>query len=307
MPARKLKQHFAKAPSANVAMAELLVASVIWGFGFIAARWALESAGPFWVAALRFLLAFALGIVFVLRSSLKAEAIFSDFRHSAVAGVLLSLALILQTAGLRYTTVANSGFITTLYALMVPALEVVFFKKRLTGRYYFYLLLALVGTVLISRFNPLSGQYNVGDALTLLCALVSSLHMIYLSRISSRIQGAFSFNVFQSFWAGFFAFVCAIFFDPVLHWPFTTNALTGVLFLSIGSTLFAFYLQVRVQKVLSASLASLFFLLESPFAAILAFFLFKEKLSTEQWVGATLILLATLLASSKKLNKSEAR
>ena len=64
----------------------------------------------------------------------------------------------------------------------------------------------------------------------------------------------------------------------------------GLLMLGIGSTLIAFYLQIKAQKVLSSTVSSLFFLLESPFALLFAFFLLGESLNMKQGIGALLII-----------------
>ncbi|MBP9682377.1 MAG: EamA family transporter, partial [Bacteriovorax sp.] len=44
----------------------LLLSTVIWGFGFIAARWTFMSYDPYWSTALRFILAGGLSLPFLL-------------------------------------------------------------------------------------------------------------------------------------------------------------------------------------------------------------------------------------------------
>jgi drug/metabolite transporter (DMT)-like permease len=78
------------------------------------------------------------------------------------------------------------------------------------------------------------------------------------------------------------------------------KAVIGLLSLSLGSTTLAFYLQVRAQAHLSATVSSLLFLLESPFALIFAFLLLGESLSTMEAIGAFLIFTAAVLASLRE-------
>lgn len=80
----------------------------------------------------------------------------------------------------------------------------------------------------------------------------------------------------------------------------STQSWFGLLSLSLGSSLLGFFLQIRAQKELDASVASILFLLESPMSFIFAYFLLNERLSLLQSVGAALILLACLGASLKK-------
>src|SRR6185436_10170435 len=79
-------------------------------------------------------------------------------------------------------------------------------------------------------------------------------------------------------------------------WPPPPRAIFGFAFVAMVSTIFAFWLQIRAQRVLDASLSSLIFLLESPAAAIFGFLLLAERLSTSAWIGAAMMLSATALA-----------
>ena len=70
----------------------------------------------------------------------------------------------------------------------------------------------------------------------------------------------------------------------------------GILFLAFGSTLLGFMIQIRAQRVLSATLAGFICLLEAPFSSFFAFFILDDKLSLLQWSGAFLIFLSAALA-----------
>ena len=76
------------------AMLELTFASTFWGFGFIAAAWALRAMGPLAVTGWRFFLAASVGsfFLFVIRRE-KFEK--DQFWLAAVPGLLLSATLIL--------------------------------------------------------------------------------------------------------------------------------------------------------------------------------------------------------------------
>jgi drug/metabolite transporter (DMT)-like permease len=74
-------------------------------------------------------------------------------------------------------------------------------------------------------------------------------------------------------------------------------AIIGLLSLTFGSTLIAFALQVRAQRVLSPSIASLIFLLESPFALIFAIYFLNESMTDLQATGALLIFFSAVGAT----------
>lgn len=278
-----------------IAFFELLFAAALWGFGFIAAIWTLESFSPLGITASRFVVAALAGCVIMLFPRLRSGFQKREFLSAAIPGILISGVLILQTWGLKYTSATNSSFITTLYVVIVPLFEMAILRRKLHPLHGVFVLVALVGTGLIVGLQ--FDQFNWGDLLTLLCAIIAAFHIFYLGLISSRIQNAFAFNTFQSFWAGLLALIFIPLIDGPHFMPITNHAIIGLCSLAFGSTLIAFFLQVKAQKVLSPSLSSLLFLMESPFATMFAVVILHETISGMQAWGALLIFAAALGAS----------
>ena len=288
------------------AVVELCIACALWGFGFIAAAWALEGMGPLAITGWRFAIAFAVGLpVILITPSLRPALRWSTFSMAAVPGALISACLIAQTWGLQTTTATKSSFITVTYVLIVPFIELLFMKKYPTRRHLICAIGALIGVALICHletafsssgtleevFSNPKAKLNFGDALTLLCAILASAHILWFGWIGNRIGSAFAFNIFQSFWAAVVPLGLSLVFEapPQLNTP---HPIIGLAMLSLGSTLIAFALQIRAQKKISPSLASLLFLLESPFATVFAVVFLGEVLSTSDVVGCSLILVS---------------
>lgn len=284
---------------------ELLFAAVFWGFGFIAVLWCLKEIGPSEITFMRMMIGFSIGALLqvLFRSRLEWKSALS---LSFWPAVFLTGTLIFQTFGLQYTTATKSGFITTLYVVMVPVIDALWQRHRIGSQTWGLVVLALIGTSLIMKleFNSL----NVGDLLTLVCAVFASMHIIAVGKMSTKTRHPFLFNTMQSFWV---ALLVLPLIKPnhlvpkmmdFLSW--SPKAIIGLLSLALGSTVFAFYLQVRAQAHLSATVSSILFLLESPFAMIFAVFLLGESLTNMEAVGATLIFIAAFLASLSEV-KSE--
>lgn len=292
-------------PSPRQATLELVFAASIWGFGFVCARWALEFAGTFWMNAIRFYLAFIFALPVILAiPQLKAHFNRKQFLLAAWPGLFLSGTLVFQTAGLAYTSVTNSGFITVLYIVFVPFLERLLIKTKIKKLHFVFVIFALLGSALICDFR--GGNWNFGDLLTLVCALMASAQIVFLERQAPQIGSAFVFNVFQTFWAGLIPLALAFPFEPLPKFPVSAKVIVSMLVLSFASTLLAFLIQVRSQKVLPSSTVSMLFLLESPFAALFAFWLLGEQMSWAQWIGASLILFSAF-AAIKMLSKSRSK
>jgi drug/metabolite transporter (DMT)-like permease len=276
------------------AILELVVAASFWGFGFIATVWALEALDAFQLTFLRFAIAGGAGALFLLVARHKG-AWRDNLRWTFWPAFFLAGTLIFQTWGMHYTTVAKSGFITTLYVIFVPILESAISGKRLGLGLWACVFAALVGTALIVGVGI--SELNLGDFLTLICAVLAALQIYIVGKVSPNVRQPFVFNIVQSCWA---AVMCApvIFLSPlhhklmnVAHWP------VGVLALAFGSTILAFYLQVRAQAKLSTTVSTLLFLLESPFALIFAMLILNQTLGFKESIGAVMIFLSAIGAS----------
>jgi drug/metabolite transporter (DMT)-like permease len=313
--------------SRSNAIIQIVIACALWGFGFTATVWALDSMGPLGITGWRFVLASLTGFSFAfLNPKLRPHINMKTIRAGMIPGLLLSLTLVLQTWGLKTTTATKSGFITCLYVLLVPVLERHYLNQKLHRLHYLFVIIALGGTALICGFNPFaynlasssanifansipsaqSSHWSTGDFLTLLCAVAASFHIISLAYQAPKAASPFVFNLSQSLWAGILPLILSFIFEGQLIWPLVGKPLYGMLFLALGSTLVAFSLQVRAQKKLSPSTASLLFLLESPFATLYAIYFLGENLNISQWFGAGLILIAAAISSFATVEAIEA-
>ncbi len=275
------------------AVFELLLAAGFWGFGLVATVWCLTDMSALEVTFYRF----AIIIVFVLIICLKSSwrnAFRYEIWQAWIPALFLSALLIFQTEGLRFTTATKSGFITVLYVLIVPSLDWLMFGTRLSLALIGFVWLALLGTALITGFG--AGEFNLGDGLTLLCAFCAAGHILTIFRLSKSIKNPFVFNMAQSAWAALFTGLAwAVLNHEPVSWPmnWSVRAWAGLVSLAFGSTLLAFYLQIRAQAKLSPTMSGLLFLLESPFAMVFAFLLLGETLGPREQLGAAIILLAS--------------
>lgn len=287
----------------NRAALELIFAGILWGFGFVAAIWALTVYTPFETMVLRFLVATLVGeILHLALRGPKLTTEFTDFKMALPAGLILGGMLLTQTIGLQYTSATKSGFITSLYVILVPLINSWLFHNPSNRRSYALVALALFGTALLVDVNL--QDINPGDLWTLACALLAAFHIIYIGKVSQTLGNAFRFNNFQSFWALMISLPFLLSQENITLLTDSWKAIAGILSLGIASSVIAFYLQIRSQKILSDTTASMLFLLESPFAAVFGFIILKEQLRPIQIGGAVLIMLASVMqilwASSSK-------
>ena len=285
------KQEFGLRPSIKKAVIELIFAGSLWGFGFVATKWALISFTTFELLSYRFLIAFLAGeIVLYFMDRAAYNFHLQEFKITWPAGILMSIFMVMQTFGLESTTATKSAFLTTLYTLLMHFL----FKQKTKAKMFFSALLAVLGSAFLMEIHKES-QMNRGDILTLFCMIVAAFHIIYIGFSTRKMDNSFRYNNLQSFWSFLFIAPFILTQDQV---TVTAPSLPwfGVLFMALGSSLVAFTIQLRSQKVLSNTAASMLFLLESPFGFLFGFIFLGETLNPLQLVGAGLILLGSYLA-----------
>ena len=289
------------------AVLELIFAGAIWGSSFTLVKWALSDFSSIGLIFFRFILAVLIGeVLYFIFNRKNYFNTLTDFWISIPAGVSLGLALIFQTHGLSYTTATNSSFITSLYVVLLPFVSWFMLKSKLHAHHIYLSVLAFIGMGFLLNINSASDlKFNFGDLITLGAALASTFHILFVGSGSKKMKDAFRFNTFQTFWS----WITVI--------PFLVLQENGILFSTesqlisinpklqsilsvVGLALFvslgAFYLQIKAQKVLSNTTASMLCLLEGPYSFLFASVFLSEKLSPIQFLGAFIILFSSALS-----------
>lgn len=268
---------------------------MIWGAGFVGTRWTLTDYTPLWSNALRFAIAGLLALPYL---------IFKVDRKSIKGALLCSIALLcglqFQTIGIKYTTLAKSGFLTTFYAIFTPILGIIIYRERYLLSYWGLVLLAILGITFMCELE--FSRFNYGDMMTLISAFFFALHILLVDKYAKN-EPAVAFNLWQCLMIGFVAPIIAYSIDgpaplaPLTNWQSLANAspLSGFIILAVFSSLIAFSIQVYAQKGIRPHVVSLIFLMESVFSAFFGYVFFEETMSTLALVGASIVLLAVAL------------
>ena len=100
-------------------------------------------------------------------------------------GVLLFTSCSLQQIGLMYTTAGKSGFITSLYIILVPIFGL-FMKKKVISLIWVSVMLAICGLYLLCGGGVTMGR---GELYTLACSVAFAFHILFIDRISAKVDG----------------------------------------------------------------------------------------------------------------------
>ena len=290
-------------PKADLALALI---ALVWGATFVVVKGALTEISTFYFLGLRFTLG-SLCMLPILVPVFRQEqrsTIWRGLRGGFLTGIVLWLGYTLQTFGLQYTTAGKSGFITSLYIVLVPTISAGLYRRWPRVRELVGVAITAVGMMLLTLPSlDRHFQFNFGDLLTLGCAVSFAFHMLVLGYFSQRER-------FEAVALGQIACVALLSFaglpwdPPRAHW--SGSLVFAIVLTGVFATALAFIVQTWAQQYTSATRAALFFTLEPVFALVTAVLIGGEKTTGSASVGCGLILLGILAVELKKPSEGKA-
>jgi drug/metabolite transporter (DMT)-like permease len=276
-----------------------VLVALIWGTTFPVVKHAIQQISTSYFLALRFWLATVCMALLFWRGLRVARwnAIRRGLAGGMAAGVFLWLGYLLQTVGLKYTSAANSGFLTGLYIVLVPLFGAAVFRRWPQRREMLGVVLAALGMALMTL--PGAGRafsLNRGDLYTLGCASAFAVHLLLLGHFSQR-------ELFEAVAVGQIACTAALstfalaFEPPSAEW--TPSLAATIVLTGVFATALAFGTQTWAQRFTTPTRTALIFSLEPVFALATAVVLGGERLALSAFGGAGLILAGVLAVELK--------
>ncbi|MDG6881752.1 putative DMT superfamily transporter inner membrane protein [Phocoenobacter uteri] len=271
----------------------VLALAMIRGSSYLFIKDVITVYSPFEIVFFRF---FLTGIVlFIFYRKLLAKATKYDVIFGVLAGLFLFSAFAFQTYGLKYTTVSKQSFLTSLYIVLIPLLNFVFFKEKLQKAVVAVFSLILIGLFFISFDNVVNLElsFNYGDFLTLLCAFGFALNIILISKIAKFEIHIMNITTIQMLSTGLFAFIFQLIFEKEMISLQSMNF--SLIYLILICTMLNFTLQNISQKYVPAHIMGLILSTEAIFGTIFAVIFLEEKLNTNFIIGTILITAGVVL------------
>ena len=269
----------------------LLLAAVIWGFGYVVISDSLDLINVHYLMSYRYLLA-AVGMAVAFWRQLPGITR-PIVAYGAVLGALLYFSQFVQTVACGRTTAGKVSFITGLYVVLVPLCGAAVFRQRLCRGHWVAICLALPGLFFLTSAGV---GFNYGDALALAGSFGFAIHMLASERFVAR-SSAVLLSMLQFAWAAVFSTVTLLFAgEPLLVPELTVGIGMRFLFMGLVSTLLGFFLQMWGQKQVPASLASMLLATEALFGLLFSVLLLDEALTPGMVLGGALMLAAILVA-----------
>lgn len=273
----------------------LFAAAFIWGSSFFIMKNALDAIPVQYLLAIRFTMG---ALLLALVCWKRWKNVTKDYLwRGAIIGGCLYLAYSIQTYGLALTTPSKNAFLTAVYCVIVPFLYWLFVGVK-PDRYNILAAALCVGGVgLVSLSGDLS--VNLGDALTLLCAIFYAAHIVAVAKVSPR-KGIYLLTVFQFAFAALYAWI-----GGALTESFPTQALADpqvilpLCYLGVMATTVALLFQNVGQVNSDPASAAVILSLESVFGVLCSVVFADDTVSVRMAVGFVMIFVAVVCSETK--------
>lgn len=273
----------------------LVFAAMIWGSAFVAQKSG-GTIGGFTYNGIRTLLGglVLIPIYFLLRKN-------KEMKTSIMGGIFCGLALFiasnLQQFGINNTSASKAGFITSLYAIIVPFLSI-FLHKKIRPIVWVSVVISLAGLYLLN-YSAEGLSINTGDIQLMLCALAFAFQILIIDHYSDHVNGVLM-SATQFIVAGLLSIVCMFLFEkPQINdilaswWP--------IVYAGVFSCAIAYTLQIVGQRYyVPPTEASLIFCLESVFSLLAGTIFLHERMKAINYIGCLLIFIAVVLSQWPK-------
>jgi len=277
--------------SPTIALVALVGITAVWGYTFLVVQDAVAQMPVMDFLAWRFLAASVFMIA--LRPTCLRNVTRLELLRGIGLGAVLGLGYIAQTYGLRYTSAANSGFITGMFVVLTPVMSWIILRRKTNRNAWMAVALATLGLALLS----LNGwSVGIGELLTLGCAVFFAIHIVGLGEWSSQYE-PYAFSLLQIGTVAIISLIAATregIAVPPDPGVWEVVVITGVL-----ATAVAFFVQTWAQSLVSAMRAAVVMTMEPVFAGLFAVVIGGNQLTLRTLGGAACILAAMLIINLK--------
>jgi len=215
-------------------------------------------------------------------------------RAGAVLSIPFYLGFILQATGLVSASSTVVAFLTSLFVVITPMIGRLFFKERITPATLAGAVVSLGGVYVLT--DP-SGGLGRGEGLAIACA-VAFAFQIQMTNVVTRNHRPEAISLVQ--------FCCAVLYSGITMAAMGVNpgdlvralgerhVAWTVLYTAAACSVIAMGVLNRFQRDITATRASVIYMIEPVMAAICAMVFTGETMTARKAVGGAIILLGNL-------------
>lgn len=284
----------------------LILAALVWGLGLVSQQAGMEYLGPLGFTAVRCSLGglSMIPVVWLVNRNRDTKAMTAGEREAErratlkgalVCAVALTTLILGQQYGLLFTSVGKAGFITALYIVLTPLGNMILFKKKVAGKVWAAVAVALAGMYLLCLTGGID-SVNIGDVIMLLAALASTAHLLTVDHFIDRADPV-KMSCYQFLIVGIVSFAGALIFEnDTFNMDNIMLSAIPVLYAGLASCAVGYTFQIIGQKYTDPGIAALLLSLETVFALLAGWIILGEVMKPHEYAGCVLMFAATVIA-----------
>ncbi|MGN8160718.1 DMT family transporter [Salinisphaera sp. SWV1] len=287
----------------------LLVVAATWGSSYSATKLATYELPVLGFLVLRF------GLTFLILLPALGPLFGAQWRRKLLIGCSLGINLfavfLCETFGVTLTSAANAAFLISLCVGFTPLVERILFNKPIAKSIIVTVALSILGAALLSFNSKSNFSFGWGDGLMLLAAVLRAVMVCLTRRLAAdHVLPALTLTVIQ---AGVIALgsIVLLCVGPAVGGDTLSQTIVNIsnesikFWMEIGylvlfCTIFAFFAQNFAASRTNPTRVSLLMGSEPAFGGLFAVIWLGESVSFTGWIGGTLIVGATCVASVLK-------
>lgn len=272
----------------------LFFITFIWGGTFVFTKLGLEDCPPSLYIIIRFSIALIISIIVFGKHLRNISA--NTLKHGLILGLLFGSGFILQTYGLKMTTVSKSAFITGLTVCITPFAYYFVERKSIALWQKAGVVIATIGLWLFT--NPQFDNLNFGDIITVVSTFFWAFYITYMD-VFTRGRSVFSETVqlvaLQFIAAAPLAGITFFIYDSS---DFTVNISKNLIYsLAYNGILASFlltFIHTSIQRYSTPVKAALIFSLEPVIASVAAVLFIGEILGLRELAGGAILFIGVI-------------
>lgn len=279
-----------------------LFAVLVWGFSFIATKYALTELKPATIIFVRQFFGIALLALIAYRQKLNFSIKLRDHLWIFLLGAITGFQLWIQITGLQWTTASNTGWIIGITPALITILSVIFFKEKISFQQIVGILISFFGLLLLfgkGDFGNIDLIKNGGDVLI----VVSSFTWAVYSIVSKKVVINCNPLITTFYLLIIMAVVTAPFtlntedYNSVIN--LSSTGWLSVIFLGIFCSGLGYYLWARTLSEMSASRAGAFLYIEPFVTFFFATIMLNENVTIITFLSGVIIIAGVILVNRK--------
>ena len=291
-------------PSIRKIHATLFIVALIYGASYSIAKQIMPVyIMPFGMIFLRTFFSTLLFLGFselVFKEKIKYR---KDYYRLATCGLFgIAINQLCFFKGISITSPVNASVIMTNTPILVLVVSAIILKEKITKLKVFGVAFGMVGAIMIiiggSSFS-FNSKHAIGDVLIFINAASYGIYLVIVKPLMTRYN-----PITVAKWVFFFGFLIVIPFGLTevleVNWtqiPF--HIWLSITFIIIGTTFFAYLLNIWTLKYVNASLVGFYIYFQPLLATSFAYFFGYYDLTAEKGLYALMIFIGVYLVSKK--------